>query len=75
MREGSSLSLDDINVKEFDESSNSKSMKSKKISKPKSEYLSFFQHYFKKLHDEHPRWNPRQITTVIKLLWRKRKSS
>lgn len=33
----------------------------------------FFQYYYKKLHEEHKTWNPRQITTIIKLLWKKKK--
>ncbi len=74
-QDSSSLNRDDINIKEFDEMSSSKPMKTKSISKSKSEYLSFFHHYFDKLHKEHPKWNPRQLTHIIKLLWRKRKTT
>ena len=49
-------------------------MKSKKISKERSNYLNFFNHHFKKLQQQHPRWNPRQVTSIIKLLWRKSKA-
>lgn len=60
-------------MKEFDECEPNKLNKSKQISKSRSEYLSFFKHYFNKLSQEHKRWNARQLTHVIKLLWRKRK--
>ena len=52
-------------------------MKSKKISKTqgKSDYINFFKHYFPRLAKEHPKWHSKQITCVIKLLWKKKKAS
>lgn len=48
----------------------------KKISKSpktrKEQYLSFFKYYYERLASEHPRWTKMQISTIIKLLWRKR---
>lgn len=38
----------------------------------KEEYLTFFKYYYERLNAEHPRWSKIQITTIIKLLWRKR---
>jgi hypothetical protein len=40
----------------------------------KDNYVNFFKLYFEKLSKEHPRWTATQITSVIKLLWRKRKN-
>lgn len=36
------------------------------------EYLSFYKYYYDKLAAEHPKWKPNQISTIIKLLWKKR---
>jgi len=47
---------------------------SKSIKKSVSEYVNFFKSYYKKLHSEHPKWNEKQVTVIIKLLWRKKKS-
>ena len=69
------MNLDDIQIREFEESSNSKSSKSKRIAKkPKSEYTNFYKHHFERLHREHPKWAHKQITSIIKLLWKKKKS-
>lgn len=48
-------------------------MKAKKITK-KSEYLSFFKYHFQKLKSEHSRWTNPQLTSVVRLLWKKKKS-
>lgn len=34
--------------------------------------MKFFDFYYAKLHSEHPRWRPNQISTIIKLLWKKK---
>jgi hypothetical protein len=72
-----SENMEEVNVREFDESSAFKRMKTKKIAQPKNrntyEYASFFKKYFDSLSKEHPSWSARQITSIIKLLWRKRK--
>ena len=41
----------------------------------KEEYFTFYKYYFERLGAEHPRWTKNQITTIIKLLWRKRTKS
>jgi hypothetical protein len=51
--------------------------KKKRISKqdvtqPRTEYLKFFKFYYQKLTLEHPRWSASQISTIIKLLWKKK---
>ncbi len=50
--------------------------KKKKIVKdthqPKTDYLKFFKFYYDKLSKEHPRWLAGQISTIIKLLWKKK---
>lgn len=77
MEPSGSENMEEVNVKEFDESSASKGMKTKKISQPKNrninEYISFFKSYFDRLSKEHPNWSAHQITSIIKLLWKKRK--
>lgn len=55
----------------------SKTAKRKRISKqdskqPRTEYLKFFKFYYDKLTKEHPRWSANQISTIIKLLWKKK---
>lgn len=51
-------------------------VKSKGIVKTsRSEYLSFFKHHYAKLKKEHKRWSTNQISTVIKLLWKKKKGN
>ena len=55
----------------------SKTAKKKKILKqeakqPRTEYLKFFKFYYDKLTREHPRWSASQISTIIKLLWKKK---
>ena len=72
--EMSHSSLDNIEVKEFDLSDPSPK-KSKKIAKSSTEYISFFKFHYKKLHSEHRKWTTAQISTVIKLLWKKKKTS
>ena len=68
--------MDDLNIHEFELSSNSKSVKSKKIGKPKSkEYLTFFKLYYAQLRKKHHKWSIQQISHIISLLWRKKKSS
>ena len=69
------MSLDNVEVKEFDLSSDSANKKTKKISKKsQSEYLSFFKYHFKKLHEEHKKWSSKQISSIIRLLWHKKKN-
>jgi len=34
--------------------------------------LKFFKFYYDKLSTEHARWSSNQITTIIKLLWKKK---
>jgi hypothetical protein len=50
--------------------------KRKRIAKqekqPRTEYLKFFKFYYDKLSSEHKRWNANQISTIIKLLWKKK---
>jgi hypothetical protein len=50
--------------------------KRKRIAKqgkqPRTEYLKFFKFYFDKLSFEHRRWSANQISTIIKLLWKKK---
>jgi hypothetical protein len=55
----------------------SRATKRKRISKesskqPRTEYLKFFKFYYEKLSLEHKRWNANQISTIIKLLWKKK---
>jgi hypothetical protein len=38
----------------------------------KEEYQRFYQYSYGKLTSEHPKWTPKQITFIIKLLWRRR---
>jgi len=79
MEPSGSENMEEVNVKEFDDSFTSKGMKTKKISHPKNrsteEYISFFKSYFDRLSKEHPNWSARQITSIIKLLWKKRKQN
>ena len=52
-----------------------KEKKEKKVktgSTKNTAYLQFYKYYFDRLSSEHPRWNSTQITTIIKLLWKKR---
>jgi hypothetical protein len=79
MEPSGSENMEEVNVKEFDDSFTSKGMKTKKISHTKNrstqEYISFFKSYFDRLSKEHPNWSARQITSIIKLLWKKRKQN
>lgn len=47
-------------------------IKAKKERKPQTEYIKFFKFYYDKLSKEHPKWAANQISTIIKLLWRKK---
>ena len=50
-------------------------IKTKQIAKPsQSDYITFFKTYYRNLGKEHPRWTTQQISSVIKLLWKKRKN-
>jgi len=44
----------------------------KEAKEPRTEYLKFFKFYYDKLTVEHPRWSANQISTIIKLLWKKK---
>ena len=37
------------------------------------DYVGFYKYHYKKLKGEHKRWTTTQITSVIKLLWKKKK--
>jgi hypothetical protein len=78
MMEGSGSEMEEMNVREFDETS-PKKMKTKKIMHAKNrnnmEYITFFKAYFANLMKEHPSWTAKQATEIIKLLWKKRKAS
>lgn len=45
-----------------------------RVSKKESEYLKFYKFYYDKYRLEHPSWTPGQITTIVSLLWKKKKS-
>jgi hypothetical protein len=36
------------------------------------DFLNFYKYYQERLIAEHPRWTNSQISTIIKLLWRKK---
>ena len=38
-------------------------------------YIQFFKYYYERLSAEHPRWSSNQVTTIIRLLWKKRSRS
>ena len=44
----------------------------KQDNQPRTEYLKFFKFYYDKLSVEHRRWSASQISTIIKLLWKKK---
>ena len=46
-----------------------------KAAKSNAEYLAFYRHYYQRTAQEHPKWEPKQISTIIKLLWKKKKRS
>lgn len=48
--------------------------KTKQIKKAK-DYISFYREHYDKLHRQHPRWTPIQISSIIKLEWKKDKSN
>ena len=37
------------------------------------DYVGFYKYHYKKLKEEHKRWTTTQITSVIKLIWKKKK--
>lgn len=39
------------------------------------DYISFFKHHFAKLSAEHSKWAVPQVTSIVKLLWKKKKQS
>mgnify|MGYP000262378080 CR=1 FL=1 len=45
------------------------------IKASKEDYVSFYKYHYKKLKGEHKRWTTTQITSVIRLLWKKKKST
>lgn len=45
-----------------------------KASKKDNEYLKFFKFYYDKNKTEHPNWTPSQVTTIVSLLWKKKKN-
>lgn len=50
--------------------------KTKKILKrSSSDYISFYKLRYAKLHSTHPRWTSKQISSIIKLEWKKEKSA
>lgn len=50
--------------------------KTKKIIKKGTrDYIKFYQLRYNKLHAQHPRWTPKQISSIIKLEWKKEKGS
>jgi hypothetical protein len=58
-------------------SSSSDSRRALQRLKPKpvtknEDYITFYKYYHDRLRIEHPRWNNGQITTIIRLLWKKR---
>ena len=56
------------------ESSSPQVVVRKPISKAsKSDYISFFKYHYQKLSREHKRWTTQQISSVVKLLWKKKK--
>ena len=74
-KEGSELSIDNIEVKEFDLSVDSSNRKTKKIAKKdRNEYISFHKFHFKKLSQEHKKWSSKQVNKIISLLWQKKKN-
>lgn len=50
-------------------------VKTKQITKhSQSDYISFFKVHYRKMANEHPRWNTQQISSLIRLLWKKKKN-
>lgn len=47
----------------------------KKTARSNEEYIAFYRHYYQRTAQEHPKWQPLQISTIIKLLWKKKKRS
>ena len=57
-----------------DSSSPQAFLKTKPIAKPQGDYIQFFKFHYKSLAQQHRRWSNKQIVSVIKLLWKKKKS-
>jgi|LakMenEpi03Aug12_release.lakeMendotaPanAssembly.Ray.scaffolds.fasta_scaffold175233_2 hypothetical protein len=49
--------------------------KTKLIQKVEIDYVSFYKARYAQLHSKHARWTPKQISTIIKLEWKKEKIS
>lgn len=48
--------------------------KKKKIEKgPSTDYITFYRVRYNKLHSQHPRWTPKQISSIIRLEWKQEK--
>jgi hypothetical protein len=47
--------------------------KTKKIQKVEIDYIAFYKARYTQLHAKHDRWTPKQISTIIKLEWKKEK--
>lgn len=45
-----------------------------KVSRKNNDYLKFYKFYYDKNKSNHPSWTPRQITTIVSLLWKKKKA-
>ena len=39
-----------------------------------NEYIKFFKFYYDKTKNEHPNWTPAQITIIVSMLWKKKKT-
>lgn len=77
-RDGSDVRGSEQHESRFGESSSLQVLqKTKPIAKQhtQSDYISFFKHHYRKLSNEHTRWTTSQITKVVKLLWKKSKST
>jgi len=46
----------------------------KRVPSDKDNYIEFFKLYFEKLSKEHRKWTATQISSVIRLMWKKRKN-
>lgn len=41
--------------------------------KKSSDYVKFFKFYYQKLTLEHPKWTSAQISSIISIMWKKKK--
>jgi hypothetical protein len=41
----------------------------------KKDYITFYREKYNRLHSQHPRWTPKQISSIIKLEWKKDKQT